>query len=495
MNQEEIQKIIYGKTDIKHVVSCEIHDGSIKLFQELPDGTENVIIKPFKYWALAPKRLDSNYQSLKGDLWFKYIKFYDNQEKLRKDKFIHKKTIYSPANYKEMAMLYYGFTYFKDLTIKDVSCLSFDIETNQLHLNNESKVILISNTYRKGEKLIKKLFCYDEYTDEGEMIKEWCNWVREVNPTILLGHNIFGFDLPFLAHVASMYDVTLDLGRDGSPAKFSKYESKFRKDQSQDYHYHNCEIYGRELVDTSFLSIKYDIAAKKYESYGLKNIIKQEGLEKEGRQFYDASQIRFHYKDPVELKKIKAYCEDDSMDALALFDLMIPSFFYLNRTVPKPLQSIINGATGAQIDSILIRSYLQDNHSIPDSTKVTEFLGGISLGNPGLYTNCFKIDVASLYPSIIIQYEIYDDKKDPKGNFKKMVKTLTEERLKNKSLSQTTGNLYYKDLEQSQKITINSCFGMMGASGLKFNSPENAGKITRIGREILQYTMEWLENG
>jgi hypothetical protein len=54
-----------------------------------------------------------------------------------------------------------------------------------------------------------------------------------------------------------------------------------------------------------FLSIRYDTFAKKYNSYGLKNIIKQENLERIDRVAYDASQIRFNYKNPVEWVKIK----------------------------------------------------------------------------------------------------------------------------------------------------------------------------------------------
>src|ERR1035437_2153251 len=120
--------------------------------------------------------------------------------------------------------------------------------------------------------------------------------------------------------------------------------SKFRKDQSQFLDYNKCYIFGREIIDTYFLSIKFDVVQKKYESYGLKPIIKAEGLEIEGRQFYDASLIRKNYTIPEEWEKIKDYALHDADDALSLWDLQGPSSFYMCNTIPKSLQELTCGA-------------------------------------------------------------------------------------------------------------------------------------------------------
>jgi DNA polymerase elongation subunit (family B) len=189
------------------------------------------------------------------------------------------------------------------------------------------------------------------------MIDEWCNWVREKNPSIMCGHNIFGYDLPYMNYCAENAGTTLALGRDSSVIKFNKYTSKFRKDGSQDYNYTRCFIYGREIVDTMFLAYHFDFA-RKYESYGLKQIIKQEGLEIKDRQFYDASQIFKDWHDIEKRKLIKKYAEHDADDSLALYDLMVSSYFYLSQYVPKSFQTINSSATGSQINSFLVRSYL-----------------------------------------------------------------------------------------------------------------------------------------
>ena len=141
----------------------------------------------------------------------------------------------------------------------------------------------------------------------------------------------------------------------------------------------------------------------------------------------------------------------------------------------------------------MVRGYLQDNHSLPKADPKAPFEGATTFGNPGIYHNVRKIDVASLYPSIMMEYQIRDDYKDPKQNLTKVIEYFLTERLKNKASANETGEKYYRDMEQSQKIGINSIYGFLGATGLLFNSPENAALVTRKGREILGQAMDWAE--
>lgn len=483
-------KLIYGKSQIEYITSIEVQDSKALLFRELPDGSRDVVEVPNKFWTLSPYRMDG-YVRLAGNLHYKFGRQFDTQEeflKYRKDHY--KQDIFSIRNAKEALMVKDGHTYFKGMKPTDVSVLSFDIEGLGLNLDENSGVPLISNTYRHKGVITRKLFCYDEYSNMGEMIEAWCSWVREVDPSIIVGHNIFGYDLPYLEHVASMYKKSLNLGRDGSPMEIEEYESKFRVDGSKDLHYHKCHIFGREIIDTMFLAYRYDVG-KKYESYGLKKIIEQESLTKENRVFYDASKIRHNYKIKEEWEKIKVYCEDDSDDALALYDLMIPPFFYMTQSVAKPFQMMFESASGSQINTVMMRSYLQDRHSLPKASEAEEYEGAISIGNPGIYRNVFKGDVASLYPSIMIQYDVYDEAKDPNQYFSKLVKTFTERRLYHKALAKT--DKYHDDMQAAFKIFINSCYGFLGTSGLLFNSPANAAFVTRKGREILTMAIEWSE--
>lgn len=482
--------LIYGKNSIEKIVSIEVDNETSTLFREdLPS-----IVTPNKFWILASAPLyplQNRFVKLGGNLFYKWGVQFNTREEFTKFKFIWKeKNIFSIYDPKESHMVNYGETYFKGMKHTELSVLSFDIETTGLNHDDTAKVLLISNTFRKNGNNTRRLFCYDEYENEGELLTAWCEWVREINPSAIVGHNIYSYDLPYLDFCAKRAGIPLKLGRNQSSLTFAQRESKFRKDATQFLHYKKPKIYGREIIDTFFLSIKYDIG-RKYESYALKKIIAHENLEVTNRQFYEADQIRFKYKDPEEWIKIKLYAEHDADDSLALFDLMIPAIFYFNQSVPKSFQSMIESASGSQLNSILVRSYLQDKHSIPRADEKLSFQGAISWGNPGVFKNCKKWDISSLYPSIILEYQVFSKSKDPNRNFLKMVNYFTEQRLTNKKLSKETGDRYYDDLQGSQKIGINSSYGLCGAPGLNFNYSEGSAFITRKGREILEKAIIW----
>ena len=489
MNEQ--QKLIYGKSDIQHIVGLEIESDYAVAFTE-KDGVVGRIEVPHKYWMLCNERLGSDWFKLDGNQHYQYGKQYDKYFKLRADreKYRDTKDLYLITNPTEALMTKDGYCYYKGLSHDEVSILCFDLETTGFAHDDTSKVLLIANTLRINGKLTRKLFCYDDYKSDAEMIKAWCKWVQEVNPAIMAGHNIYGFDLPYLKFIAERNGDDLNLGRDGSKAKFSQYEAKFRVDGSRDLHYNKVNMYGREFCDTMFLAYKYDIG-RKYQSYGLKPIIDYEGLEKEGRVFYDASTIKDNYMIPEEWAKIKAYAEFDADDALSLYDLMVPPFFYMTQMIPKPFQLVIESASGSQLNSIMVRSYLQDKHSIAKASDAIEFEGALSNGFPGIYRNCLKFDVASLYPSIMLQYEVYCPIKDPRGNMLKFLKYLRTERLRNKQLAKETGEERYKHSDGSLKILLNSLYGFMGAVGLSYNFPAGAAEVTKKGREILTKAMEW----
>lgn len=481
-------KLLYGKDQTERIVCCEVQDSSTELFLQSPEGVISSRIVPNRYWMLANKKLGNKWHKLDGNLHYCWGTQFDERLDFIKARQFHKRQdIYCIYDPKESFMVNGGYTYFKGMKREEVSVLSFDIETTGLNAEAEdAEVLLIANTFRDSRgNVTRRMFCYDDYEN---VFEAWCSWINEINPTIILGHNIFSFDLPYIAARASRTGARLNLGRDGSDCIFDSHESKFRKDGSQFYHYHKARIYGREIIDTLFLSIRYDVQ-RKYESYALKQIIKQEGLEVKDRVFYDASKIRDNYKNKEEWKKIKAYAMYDADDALALYDLMSAPFFYMTQMIPKSYQEVISSASGSQLNAMMVRSYLQERHSIPKADEPYPFEGAISYGNPGVYKNCVRWDVASLYPSIMRQYKVYDCDKDPKGHFLELVEKLTTMRLEYKKLGKT--NKYYDDLQNSYKILANSCYGFLAAPGLQFNCPQGAEFITQTGREILSKAIEW----
>jgi DNA polymerase elongation subunit (family B) len=484
-----IDRIVYGKDTTTNIVNISYKDEDIYYFTE-KDGVVSHSILPYKHWVLSPEPFPG-FTKLKGKQYYNYIKQYTVPDYNKVKGNVYKQGLYSLSNFSEAFMIKEGYTYFKGMRVQDVSLLSFDIETTGTNPNaHDARVLLITNTFRKFGKLEKKTFNVEDYETQQDMINDWSMWVIEKDPSLLVGHNIVIFDLPYIAEQMYKEDMPFILGRMDEPVIISDRESELRKDGSQSYTYKKISIFGREIVDTFFLSIKADIA-RKYSSYGLKAIIAAEGLEKEGRQHYDASTIKTNWSNPEERKKIIQYAEDDADDPIKLFDLMIAPFFYLTQHIPKSFQTMIESASGSQINTLMVRSYLQDGFAVAKASDGVPFEGAVSFGNVGIYKHVLKWDVASLYPSIMRHYKVFPEEKDFNGNFLAMLEYFTLARLKNKKLAKETGDRFYKDLEQSGKILINSTYGFMGASGLHYNNPKGAAAVTKYGREIITKSIEW----
>ena len=488
-----MNKLLYGKSELKNVVGLEVNDEHAEVFQQNENGTISSLFIQHRYWILSDFNINGKFAKLDGNLHYKYGTQFKDRESWAKARSVWKVTndIFSIWNPEEAMMVKDGICFYQGLKHKDVSLLSFDLETTGLDGNAEdAKILLISTTYRDISGQVNRLFSYDEYESEGEMIEDFCSYVRLKNPSLLIGHNIIGYDFLYLHLRAQANDVKLSLGRDGSDVKFASYDSNFRLDGTRDLTYKAVSVYGREIVDCFLLAVSFDVS-KSLESYGLKSMIKQLGFEKEGRQHYDASLIRKNYTNKEEWSKIKQYAIDDAEDAVKIWDYMGPLYFNMAPMIPKPFTEILLSASGSKINGMMLRAYLQDRHSIPKADETKKYEGAISFAVPGIYSNCFKIDLASLYPSIMIEYEVFDDRKDPKGYLLHFVKTFREKRLEYKRLAAETNDNYWKELDTTAKGILNSFYGFTGTAGLNFNSMDCAEFITAKGREILSYTIKW----
>jgi DNA polymerase I len=120
-----------------------------------------------------------------------------------------------------------------------------------------------------------------------------------------------------------------------------------------------------------------------------------------------------------------------------------------------------------------------------------KFEGGLVISVPGLHKHIAKIDVSSLYPSIMLKYGICS-RKDTQRVGLSILDYLTRERLRLKELGKA-GDLAAKQAEAALKVLINSLFGFYGTSGVGFNDMEAAALVTAYGRRILRFMIDVIE--
>ena len=115
----------------------------------------------------------------------------------------------------------------------------------------------------------------DAAASEKAAIQKLTALIRERDPDVIEGHNLFKFDLPYLVTRAKLRKVKLAWGRDGSIPLRAHRGSKSQTTIA----YPKCEVAGRHVVDTYLLAQFYDVGTRELEGFGLKDVARHFGVE------------------------------------------------------------------------------------------------------------------------------------------------------------------------------------------------------------------------
>jgi DNA polymerase elongation subunit (family B) len=387
-----------------------------------------------------------------------------------------------------------GETYFKGLQFSDLRRLQFDLETLDVVPHRDgAEICLIGVRDTTGFECVLAL---DDFANEGALIAEFVRIVRERDPDIIEGHNVFNFDLWYLDERARRAGVELLMGRDGRTPMWR--DDSIRRSGVNGMTVKYYRIEGRQLVDTFFGALRWDVG-RRLPNYKLKTIVSHLGIGDVDRALVDASQMRQLWADREARAKLKAYCLDDARDAERLSNLVTPNEFYQAQFVPESMQGLACVGMGSRIERLMVRAYLHAGVAIPRPRPIGPTAGGYTVAfETGVFRDVIKCDVESLYPSLMISRRIkpQDDDLDV---FIPMLTTLRERRIEAKraaELARAEGSardfLAADGLQSAFKILINSFYGFLGTNGLHFNDATAAGTITEAGRAVLERIVQEL---
>jgi DNA polymerase I len=316
--------------------------------------------------------------------------------------------------------------------------------------------------------------------------------LREIDPDVIEGHNIFKFDLDYLRQRCRLHRVPCAWGRFGQRATFRNSRLKVAERWID---FPRCDVPGRAIVDTYLLVQLYDITTRELTSYGLKDVAVYFGITDEDsaeRTYIEGSKIQEAFVQ--DRARFCAYLEDDLRETQGLADQLLPTYFEQVRTFPTMLQeATLRGAT-SKIDLLFLEEYYHARQACPLPPEVKPFDGGYTRSfQEGVFRHVLHYDVASLYPSLLLHIA-RNPKNDTLGVFIPLLRQLREYRLKYKLLARNAPTederAEAKARQASFKILINSFYGYLGFSGARFGDGELAAEVTRRGRELLQQLID-----
>jgi DNA polymerase elongation subunit (family B) len=327
--------------------------------------------------------------------------------------------------------------------------------------------------------------------DEKTMLEQMVAIIRERDPDVIEGHNLFRFSLDYVQARARRNRAALKLGRDGSPMKARSSRMQIAE---RTIAYRRFDIYGRSVVDTWMLAQHYDIASRELEGFGLEEIERHFKLARDGRVHVEPQRVsEVMANDPAMLRQSTL---DNARHVAKLAEMLSQSFFVQAQIFPYSYQNVILRGNATKIDSLLLRAYLAENHSVPVPGEPVAFAGGhTEIRRLGVAHHVAHCDVTSLYPSLMLQFGLGPGS-DRLNVFLKMLGQLRAFRVRAKeSLRALEGSerRHMEALQQTFKILVNSFYGYLGFSMGHFNDYAQAKDVTRRGRELIQHAISELE--
>jgi len=507
--------LLFGHDPRTGIVAVEPAGRFVRLFRRTPQGV-HFHDEPFRPFILVSEpallagcRAPCSVRQLQGDDLFRYQLSFDSWgDCLAARDFLAATTGRTPSaadapylfisDLSHQYLLASGTTLFKGMEFNDLHCLTLDIETfcaEGYRFSNpdrsEDRIISIALADSHGEQTVLR----GDRLTEPEMLEALNEAIHRCDPDVIVGHNIFRFDLEYLGKRAKLHGIRLTWGRNGSVPHITPSSRWNLAERLIDYP--RWDVYGRHIIDTYFLVQHYDISQRSLESHGLKQVARHFGVAAPERVYLDGDAIAGQFRRDPEL--LYRYNMDDVAETRELFRILAYPWFLQTRIFPYSFQNCPLRGTATRINALFLREYLHRGHAIPARTAEAEpFEGGYTeLVHEGVFGPIVHCDVASLYPSIMLSYRL-GPARDSLGLFLPMLAELRRFRLEAKQLARAGGSeperLHYDALQQVFKVLINSFFGYLGAPLHNFSDPVTAAEVTRLGRVTIRSMMELLRH-
>ncbi len=505
--------VLFGHDASPRLLAFEISgDAQIRVFARAADGSITTHVHDFRPWLLvASTDLLTGWgggydvEPLDGEGLYRFVVLFQAWGDALKARAHVQQATGKPQTAPDAPFLFLtdpvqqylmrtGQTHFLELAFTELRRMQLDIETYctagyefPSAARPDDRITAIALCDSTGwEHLIS-----GKTLSEPEMLRELVRIIRERDPDVIEGHNLFRFDLEYIEARARRHRVPLKLGRAGEPLR--GHASRMQVAERA-IAYRKYEIVGRHIIDTWILAQHYDVTARELEGYGLKEIARHFGLAAADRTYIPAEQASTYFDtDPDTLFR---YALDDVREVRALSAILSQSYFVQAQIFPLSYQNVALRGNATKIDALLMREYLRQRRAIPAPDPPQEVLGGhTEIALQGVARRVLHCDVTSLYPSVMLSFG-YFPRRDSLGVFPTLLRDLRAFRVEAKRLARSAetaeARAYYEALQTTFKILINSFYGYLGFSLGHFNDYAAANQVTAKGRELIQAVMAWL---
>ena len=503
----EENTLLFGSDPTPRIVAIELGDtGTVKVYRREKDGSTCTDIEPFHPFVWCDSDvtdLNIDAEKLAGDLrygWRISVNSWKELIALRNGLKSAGRSFFALSDPVQHYLTHTGRTLFKGLAFEELRRLQLEVlsfvggETEIPDASQPSDHIMsIALSDNSGWEELIVVDPANAEESERAALKRLTSVIKERDPDVIEGHNLFRFDLPYLVARARKAKVKLDWGRSGG---FLRSRPSRLQIAEKTIDYPKFTIDGRHFVDTFLLAQFYDVGMRSLSGFERIDVAQHFGLTDEAQiSSLSGKELQREYLTSSERFKKRALCAVRETRAVA--DLLSPSYFIQAQIFPYNYQDVIVRGNATRINALFLREYYRQRHSIPEMPMVRGFEGGYTaIFFTGVARNVWHCDIASLYPSVMLQFDCFPVT-DQLQIFRHLLTDLRTFRLEAKASMRAAKDAakqqqYFHALQNTFKILINSFYGYLGFAQGHFADFDAAARVTQIGRELLQKMIDWL---
>lgn len=502
----EENKLLFGSDPTPRIVAIELGDtGTVKVYRRENDGSITTEIEPFHPFVWCDSDvtdLNIDAEKLAGDLrygWRISVNSWKELIALRNGLKAAGRSFFALSDPVQHYLTHTGRTLFKGLPFGELRRLQIEVLSfvgGETEIPDASQpadhIMSIALSDNSGWEELVVVDPAEAEESERAALKRLTAIIKERDPDVIEGHNLFRFDLPYLVARARKAKVKLDWGRSGG---FLRSRPSRLQIAEKTIDYPKFTVDGRHFVDAFLLAQFYDVGMRSLSGFERIDVAQHFGLTDEAQiSSLSGKELQRAYLDDADRFRQRALCAVRETRAVA--DLLSPSYFIQAQIFPYNYQDVIVRGNATRINALFLREYYRQRHSIPEMPMVRGFEGGYTaIFFTGVARNVWHCDIASLYPSVMLQFDCFPVT-DQLQIFRSLLTDLRTFRLEAKASMRAAKDRaqqqYFHALQNTFKILINSFYGYLGFAQGHFADFDAAARVTQIGRELLQKMIDWL---
>jgi DNA polymerase I len=494
----EKNTLLFGADPTPRIVAVELGEtGTVRVHRREADGSTITDVEPFHPFVWADSDvvdLGIETEKLRGDLKYGWLITVDSWKELiarRNGLRNASRDFFAFTDPIQHYLTATGRTLFKDLAFEALKRMQIEVlSTDGSDDSDHVMSIALSDNTGWEELIVVDANNIEE--SERNALRRLTALIKERDPDVIEGHDLFRMHLPLVVTRAKKVKTKLDWGRSGG---FLRSRPSRLQIAEKTIDYPKFTIDGRHFVDTFLLAQFYDVGMRSLAGFERTDVARHfELCDSEQISRLTGKELERAYLGDSEIFQRRALC--GVRETRALSDLLSPSYFIQAQIFPYNYQDVIVRGNATRINALFLREYFRERNSIPELPMPRAFEGGYTdIFFTGVARNVWHCDVASLYPSIMLQFDCFPAT-DELQIFRHLLTDLRNFRLEAKARMRAERNPaklhHLQALQNTFKILLNSFYGYLGFAQGHFADFDAAARVTQIGRDLLKKMIDWL---